>query len=133
MGCPKVVLAIFFLTPKMFELKEEEEYKEITDIVINFYLNRFWIKCGYETKEVRREHFVICKSSLCRYRFSIFKGTICENARHPIITVVKILDLWFEGVPFSLLFRISNVHRSAFLDLWFMLQIKRLRSFFTDI
>ena len=35
----------------MFELKEEEEYKEITDIVINFYLNRFCIKCGYETKK----------------------------------------------------------------------------------
>jgi len=49
--CPKVVLAKFFLTPKMFELKEEEEYKEITDIVINFYLNRFCIKCGYETKK----------------------------------------------------------------------------------
>ena len=56
-----MVLAIFFLTPKMFELKEEEEYKEITDIVINFYLNTFCIKCGYETKEVKREHFVICK------------------------------------------------------------------------
>jgi len=58
---PKSGIGNFFLTPKMFELKEEEEYKEITDIVINFYLNTFCIKCGYETKEVKREHFVICK------------------------------------------------------------------------
>ena len=50
---------IFFLTPKMFELKEEEEYKEITDIVINFYLNTFCIKCGYETKEVKDRKSVV--------------------------------------------------------------------------
>ena len=109
---PKSGIGNFFLSPKMFELKEEEKYKEITDIVINFYLNTFCIKCGYETKKLKRDHLVICKFSLCRYRFSIFKGTIFEDARLPIITVVKILDVWLESVLFSLIAKISNVrHR----------------------
>ena len=101
----------------MIKLKEEEEYQKFASEVNNHYNNRKCYKCGSNTRKLKEKNRIVCSFPPCNCRFTCYKGTIFENSPLPIITLIKVIDMWIENVPCDLIVSIAGIHRSSVFEI----------------
>ena len=65
---------------------------------------------------MKKKDKTACPFSVCNCRLTCYKGTIFENSPLTIITLIKVIDLWIENVPYGLIASISGIHRSSVLE-----------------
>jgi RIO-like serine/threonine protein kinase len=64
-------------------------------------------------QKVKSWYILVCTFFACKIRFSCFKYTLFEQSQLPVLTTIKILDMWLESVPFDLISKVADVIRSA--------------------
>lgn len=102
-----------FFTPKMIKLKHEEEYQILENEIYDTFTSRLCYKCGSNTKNLRYSNMLVCNFFACKARFSIFKNSFFENSKLSVLTTIKILDLWLEGITPELISNIASVNVSS--------------------
>ena len=101
----------------MIKLKEEEEYQKFASEVNNHYNNRKCYKCGSNTRKLKEKNRIVCSFPACKCRFTCYKGTIFENSPLPIITLIKVIDMWIENVPCDLIASIAGIYRFSIFEI----------------
>ena len=87
------------------------QVKSITIITIENVINAVQIHVNW------RKNGVVCSFSACRCKFTCYKGTIFENSPLPIITLIKVIDMWIENVLCDLIASIAGIHRSSIFEI----------------
>lgn len=75
----------------MINLKKEEEYQNIYNMILNACLNRKCYKCGSKTKKLKDYNMIICTFFACKEIFSYLKNTFFENSKLPLLTIIKVV------------------------------------------
>ena len=85
--------------------------KSITIITIENVINAVQIHVNL------RKNGVVCSFPACKCKFTCYKETIFENSPLPIITLIKVIDMWIENVPCNLIASIAGIHRSSVFEI----------------
>jgi hypothetical protein len=75
-------------------------------------------------QKTKRNQYGCLHFFACEVRFSYFKNTIFENYKLSILTTIKYLDIWLEGVPQILISNITSVNVTTVKNIY-----KKIRDF----
>ena len=63
---------------------------------------------------------VVCCNKIKKHRYSIYKNTWFYHRKVSIITILKIIDLFLNNVPYKLIAHISGLSRNRVTDIIYM-------------
>jgi len=73
-------------------------------------------KCGSEIVQYGVS-IVRCKDKFCKIRYSTFKHTVFFSLKISPSTFLKIVDIFFNNLPFEIISRITRISKSKVSDM----------------
>ena len=72
---------------------------------------------------------VVCCNKIKKHRYSIYKNTCFYHRKVSIITILKIIDLFLNNVPYKLIGHISGLSRNRVTDIIYMLNYSSILNY----
>ena len=120
------VLNFLSLIFKMLHIEEELEN------ILNNFKERILVKNCLECVEKKSFYTdgrVVCCNKIKKHRYSIYKNTCFYHRKVLIITILKIIDLFLNNVPYKLITNISGLSRNRVTDIIYMLNYSSILNY----
>jgi transposase-like protein len=102
------------------KMKSDDELKNLLEIIRNN-INIKCPVCSSKGNTLKSEtDRVVCSFKLCKKRFNIWSNTIFSFTKQSKILVLKVLDLWMEGLKIKHISYVTGVGRTT---IWRILSV----------
>lgn len=93
-------------------LHTEEEYHDILNTFKMCILSRGCTRCS-EKVNLSTNNILRCTNKICKNKYNVYKNTIFANSKISELTILKLINLFLNSVPVSLISHISAISRQT--------------------
>ena len=125
-----LVYKFLFFIFKMLHTEEELEN------ILNNFKERILVKNCLECVEKKSFYTdgrVVCCNKIKKHRYSIYKNTCFYHRKVSIITILKIINLFLNNMPYKLIAYIGGLSRNRVTDIIYMFNYSSIPDYYLNI